>query len=129
MATGDAERHLSMEEAARRSAVREAEQTVADAWIGRLLTAESTAEAALGACERVRARVAAQLRAAQREGDLLLLGRTHQDLEGADRAWAQALEEYEHVRTVLDRELAAWADATAERVRQAWTDRPATRRR
>jgi len=83
---------------ARRAAVRSAEQTVADAWIGQLLLAENEAEVAVGACTRVRNRAAEQVRAAQRSGDLAALVRSQCALERADRACSRALEEYIQAR-------------------------------
>lgn len=106
-----------------REAVRTAEQTVSDAWIGRLLLAESEAEAVVGACARARERAAVKVRAAQQTGDLSGLARSQTDLERADAAWGQALAAHEHASGRLSRELAAWSESTAHRVRQALSDR------
>jgi hypothetical protein len=115
--------------AAGREAVRAAEQTVGDAWIGRLLLAESETEAALGVRTRLRERAAGRLREAQRAGDLNDLVRAQIELEFADRAWGRAAEEYEHARSRLTAELALWSEATATRVGQAWADRSSAGRR
>lgn len=116
-------------EALGRDAVRRAEQAVGDAWIGHLLLAEAESEATVGACSRVRDRVAERVRAAQRSGDLHALVRSQEDLERADRAWGHALDVYDGARARLAHELALWTDATASRARQAWADRPAVGRR
>lgn len=116
-------------EALGRDAVRRAEQTVGDAWIGQLLLAEAECEATVSACSRVRDRVAERVRAAQRSGDLPALVRSQADLERADRAWGRALDVYDSARDRLEHELALWTDATAGRARQAWADRPAVGRR
>lgn len=112
--------------AADREAVRTAEQNVSDAWIGRLLLAESETEAAVGACARVRERAAGQVRAAQRNRDLAGLVRSQAALENADAAWGRALETHECARGRLVRELAAWSEATARRLRQARADADGT---
>ena len=109
--------------------MRTAEQTVADAWIGPLLLAEKEAEVAVGACTRVRNRVAAQVRDAQRTGDLDALVRSQYALERADRACGRALEEYVHARTQLSEQLTEWACATQRRIRQAQADRSRAGRR
>lgn len=106
-----------------REAVRTAEQTVSDAWIGRLLLAESEAEAVVGACARARERAAAQVRTAQQSGDLPGLARSQTDLEQAHAAWGQALAAHEHASGRLSRELATWSESTAHRVRQALSER------
>lgn len=116
-------------EALGRDAVRRAEQTVGDAWIGQLLLAEAESEATVGACSRVRDRVAERVRAAQRSGDLSALVRSQADLERADQAWSRAVHVYDGARERLARELALWTDATARRARQAWADRPSVGRR
>lgn len=115
--------------AAAREAVRTAEQTVSDAWLGRLLLAESEAEATVGACARTRQRAAERVRSAQRTGDLVALTRSQTDLEHADRAWGGSLAVYEHARAKLAHELERWADGTARRVREAWADRSIAGRR
>lgn len=115
--------------AARRQAVRTAEQTVADAWIGQLLLAENEAQVAVGASTRVRNRVAAQVRAAQRAGDLDALVRSQSALERADRACGRALEEYARARNQLSDQLTEWACATQRRIRQAQADRSGAGRR
>lgn len=106
-----------------REAVRTAEQTVSDAWIGRLLLAESEAEAVVGACARERERAVAKVRTAQQNGDLPGLARWQTDLEQADAAWGRALAAHERASGTLTRELAAWSESTAHRVRQALSDR------
>jgi hypothetical protein len=121
--------HHDADGSARRHAVRTAEQTVADAWIGQLLLAENEAEVAVGACTRVRNRVAAQVRDAQRTGDLDALVRSQYALERADRACGRALEEYVHARTQLSEQLTEWACATQRRIRQAQADRSRAGRR
>ena len=118
-----------MDDSARRHAVRTAEQTVADAWIGQLLLAENEAEVAVGACTRVRNRAAAQVRAAQRAGDLAALVRSQRALERADRACGRALEEYTQARNQLSDQLTEWACATQRRIRQAQEDRSGAGRR
>lgn len=115
--------------AAAREAIRTAEQTVGDAWIGRLLLTESEAEAAVAVRTRLREQAAARVFQAQRAGDLNALVRAQLDLEFADRAWSQAVEGYELARRKLSDELALWSEATANRVGQAWADRSAAGRR
>ena len=110
-------------------AVRTAEQTVSDAWIGRLLLAETEAGAVLGACARVRERAAGRVRAAQRSGDLSALVRSQTDLEQADAACRRALEAHEHARDRLAREHRLWAEANARRARPAPAGRSSTGRR
>lgn len=110
-------------------AVRTAEQAVSDAWIGRLLVAESEADAVLGACARVRQRAADRVRAAQRAGDLAELARSQSDLELADAGWGRAIAARDHVGEQLARELATWSESTAHRVRQRLSDRSGTRHR
>ena len=108
--------------------VRAAEQTVNDAWIGRLLLAESEAEAVIGACVRARERAADRLRDAQQAGDLAALASAQSDLEVADTACGHALKAHGHAHTRLSHELAIWSESTAERVRQALPDQPGARR-
>jgi hypothetical protein len=115
--------------AADREAVCAAEQTVGDAWIGRLLLIESETEAIAGACARTRERAADRVRDAQRAGDLAALARSQSDLETADTAWGHALKAHRHARTRLSRELAAWSQSTTHRVRQALSDQPGALRR
>lgn len=115
--------------AAAREVIRTAEQTVGDAWIGRLLLTESEAEAAVGVRTRLRERAACRVREAQRTGDLNALVRAQLDLEFADQAWSRAVEGYELARGRLAEELATWGEATANRVGQAWADRSAAGRR
>lgn len=115
--------------AAEREAVRSAEQTVSDAWIGKLLLAESEAEAVVGACVRARERAAGRVRAAQEAGDPAGLARSQCDLEVADAGWGQALAAHKHAHTRLTRELSRWSQSTAHRVRQALADQPGARRR
>jgi hypothetical protein len=115
--------------AAAREAIRTAEQTVGDAWIGRLLLTESEAEATVAVRTRLRERALGRVREAQRAGDLSTLVRAQLDLEFADRAWSRAVEEYELARRKLNDELALWSEATANRVGQAWADRSAAGRR
>ena len=115
--------------AAAREAVRSAEQTVSDAWLGRLLLAESEAEATVGACTRARQRAAERVRSAQQTGDLNALTRSQTDLEHADRAWGGSLDAFERARTKLADELESWAAGTARRVREAWADRAIAGRR
>ncbi|GAA1987117.1 hypothetical protein [Catenulispora subtropica] len=115
--------------AADREAVRTAEQTVHDAWLGQLLLAEAESEATMAASTRVRHRVAERVRDAQRSGDLVSLARSQAELEHADRACGRALGEYAEARDQLARELAEWTDATAGRARQAWCDRSSPRGR
>jgi hypothetical protein len=111
--------------AARREAVRTAEQTVNDAWIGQLLLAEAESEATAGACARVRDRAVDRVRSAQCSGDLVALVQAQSELERADRVCEHAALAYDDARDRLARELADWTDATAQRARQAWADRPA----
>jgi hypothetical protein len=115
--------------AADREAVRAAEQTVSDAWLGRLLLAESEAEAVLGARARDRERAADRVRAAQRARNLTVLVQSQIHLERADAAWAEAMEAHERAGEVLARELRAWSEGTAHRVRQALSDQSGARRR
>jgi hypothetical protein len=115
--------------AAARAAVRMAEQTVGDAWIGRLLLTEDEAETALDTRARLREQAAERVRGAQRAGDPAALARAQLELEHADRAWGQAVDGYERAHGVLTEEVALWTRATASRVRQAWADRSAAGRR
>lgn len=112
-----------------RAAVHAAEQAVSDAWIGRLLLAESETAAILSACARVRERAADQVRTAQQAGRLAALAQSQTDLEFADAAWGRAVEAHRHARTRLARELETWSERTAHRVRQTLADRTDTRRR
>jgi hypothetical protein len=109
-------------EAAAREVVRTAEQTVSDAWIGRLLSAESEADAVVGSCARVRERATDQVRAAQQAGDLTLIVHSQDSLELADAAWYRALDARAHAGTRLASELEMWSENTAHRVRQALSD-------
>lgn len=115
--------------AADREAVRTAEQTVSDAWIGRLLMDESEAEAVVGACARARERAAGRVRAAQQAGDLAGLAQSQSELETADDGWRRARAIHEQAHSRLARELAMWSQCTAHRVRQALADRAGGRRR
>jgi len=110
-----------------RDAVRAAEQTVSDAWIGRLLLAESEAGAVLGACARVRRRAADRVREAQRGGDVAALARTQTELDIADAAQRRALETHERHRVKLAHELTAWSEALACRLHEARADGSAAR--
>lgn len=104
--------------AAAHEAIRTAEQAVSDAWIGRLMLAESEAEAVLSACARVRQRAAARVRGAQETGDLAALVASQNDLEIADAGWGRALAAQELAGAQLMDELAIWSECTAQRVRQ-----------
>jgi hypothetical protein len=106
-----------------REAVRTAEQAVNDAWIGRLLVAESQAEAVLGACVRTRERAAGRVRAARRSGDPAALARAQTDLRTADTGCGRAWEAHEAAGAELVRELRVWSRSTASRVRQTLTER------
>jgi hypothetical protein len=98
-------------------AVIDAEQTVGDAWIGRLLLAESEAETILGACVRARRRAAERVQAARQAGDSAAHARSRTDLEMADTACVQAWEDHERAERRLVDELAAWSRSTATRIR------------
>lgn len=106
-----------------RAAVRTAEQTVADAWIGLLLAAETETATILDVHIRARGRVANRVQVAQRAGDPAALARSQTELEIADAACHQASQAHERSADQLARELRTWSGATAQRVRQALTDR------
>ena len=112
-----------------REAVRAAEQEVSDAWIGRLLLAESETEAVLGACTRVRQRALARVRSTRRSDKLAEQAQAQTELDLAEAAWGRAVGAHEHARARLARELATWGEGTARRVRQALSDQPGTGRR
>ena len=106
-----------------REAVRTAEQAVSDAWIGRLLVAESQAEAVLGACVRTRERAAGRVQAAWRSGDHAALAQAQTDLRTADTGCGRAWEAHEAAGAELVRELRVWSRSTASRVRQTLAER------
>lgn len=108
--------------AASDEAVRVAEQTVSDAWIGQLLLAESESQTLLDACTHIRERTAGLLRAAERTDDPVTLARSRTALELAENAREKAYEVHERAADRLTHELMMWSHATARRVRQSLTD-------
>lgn len=106
-----------------RAAVRSAEQAVSDAWIGQLLLAEYEAHMTVDLCTRIREQLADRLRVAQQVGDPTTIDETWRRLEGADRAYADALDSYEESRDLLAGQLEDWLSATRGRIREFENDR------
>lgn len=106
-----------------RAAVRSAEQTVSDAWIGQLLLAEHEAHLTVDVCTRVRERLADRLRVARQVGDPPAIQETARRLDRADHACAVALDTYSESRDLLAEQLENWLRATRMRFREAQDDR------
>lgn len=110
-------------DSAGREAVRAAEQTVSDAWIGQLLVAEHEASVEAAECLRACGRLAARLVALQAAGDTAAVDELRERLERANGRSADAMADYDGVRDLLAQELEGWASTTRVRIAASRADR------
>jgi hypothetical protein len=108
--------------AAQREAVRSAEQTVADAWIGQLLLAEAEAEAVVSVCDRKRQLAVEQIRIARRAGDISALAQAQSAFHRAAADCDESLQDFHHAGTRLAEHLTDWACFTQRRISQRQAD-------